>query len=184
MARAPRVQVEGGTFHVTAHAIAGARLYRGPDDLSLFLELTEQAVRGHGWACYAFCLMPNHYHLLIETPHRNLAEGIKWVNGCYAQRFNGRHGTRGHVFGSRYDSALIEREAHVLEAIRYIALNPVRAGLCAEPIEWKWSSYAAMIGDAPAPSFLALPWVLQLFDADRALARDQIRNFVLDGLGR
>ena len=182
MARPPRAQVEGATYHVTAHAVAEAQLYRDPDDLSLFLELTERAVTRHGWGCFAYCLIPTHYHLVIQTPERDLAEGIKWINGCYAQKFNGRHGRRGHVFESRYYSGLIESDAHLLETIRYVALNPARAGICEEPGEWRWSSYGALIGASPPPRFLAVGWVLGLFDADRVRAREHCRKFVLSGL--
>jgi putative transposase len=182
VARPLRIQVEGGTYHVTAHAIAGSRLFRRPADRFLFLELTEKTVSRHQWACYAYCLMSTHYHLLIHTPDANLAKGMKWLNGSYAQRFNRAHGTRGHVFESRYYSALIERESHLLEAVRYVVLNPVRAGLCANPREWRWSSYRAWIGEAAAPGFLAVGWLLQQFGMDADAATARLRTFVEEGL--
>jgi REP element-mobilizing transposase RayT len=182
VARRPRIQVEGGTYHVTAHAITGGRLYRSRADRLLFLALLERAVMDHQWACYAYCLMLNHYHLVVHTPDRNLPQGMKWLNGSYGQRFNRRHAARGHVFESRYYSGVIERETHLLEAVRYVALNPVRAGLCVDPKEWRWSSYRAWLDEVPAPSFLAVSWLLQQFGMDTSPARDRLRAFVAAGV--
>ncbi len=126
--------------------------------------------------------MTNHYHLLIRTPEPDLARGMHRVNGHYAQGFNRRHRATGHLFESRYHSVLVERDSHLLELCRYFANNPVRAGLCSHPADWRWSSYRAVIGLAIAPPFLAVEWLLAYFGRDRIRARERLREFVEDGI--
>ena len=184
MARSLRIQVDGGTYHVNAHAIANAALFRDNDDRQRFLDLLERAVSTYEWACHAYCLMTTHYHLLIHTPDASLGDGMKWLNGAYAQGFNRRHGTRGHVFESRYYSTLIEREAHLLESVRYVVNNPVLAGVCDDAADWPWSSYGAWMGTVRCPPFLAVAWVLSHFGMDVERARERLRGFISDGIRR
>ena len=124
--------------------------------------------------------MDNHYHLVIETPEANLSAGMQRLNGTYAQRFNQRHGRSGHLFQGRFHAALLDREAHLLETCRYVVLNPVRAGACAEPIAWPWSSYRATAGFSPRPSFLTVSWIHSLFGRDTSRAIRAYRAFVDD----
>jgi REP element-mobilizing transposase RayT len=166
---------------VTARGVAGHALFRDDADRTRFLDLLARTVAEHDWACHAYCLMTSHYHVLIYTPDANLASGMKWLNGAYGQRFNRRHGMRGHVFESRYHSVLIERESHVLELARYISLNPVRAGICSAPERWRWSSYRAWLGVTPCPPFLTVGWMLAHFGSDPKRARARLREFVLEG---
>ena len=184
VARPLRIQVDGGTYHVNAHAIANAALFRDDDDRRRFLALLERAVSAHEWACHAYCLMTTHYHLLIHTPDASLADGMKWLNGAYAQGLNRRHGTRGHVFESRYYSTLIEQEAHLLESLRYVVNNPVLAGVCADAAAWPWSSYGAWMGTVQRPPFLAVAWVLSHFGMDVERARERLREFISNGIRR
>lgn len=125
--------------------------------------------------------MTTHYHLLVRTPGADLARGMQRLNSCYAQHFNRRHGETGHRLERRYHSVLITSDWHMLELVRYFALNPVRAGACQRPDEWPWSSYAAAIGAAPAPAFLAVDWLLTYFSGNRDRACERLRSFVLDG---
>jgi putative transposase len=99
------------------------------------------------WECYAYCLMTNHYHLVIETPDANLARGMRQLNGVYTQCFNRHHGHTGHVFQGRYKAILVDRDSYLLELARYVVLNPVRVGMVKSPQQWRWSSYAAMMGE-------------------------------------
>jgi hypothetical protein len=123
--------------------------------------------------------MTTHFHILVETPDPNLARGMHRLNSTYAQAFNERHGTVGHLFESRYHSVLVESDGHLLERFRYIALNPVRAGLCAAPERWPWSSYRASIARTDAPPLLSLVKLLRYFDAgDPDRARARLRAFV------
>jgi hypothetical protein len=135
------------------------------------------------WRLYAYCLMKTHYHLLLETPKADLADGMRRLNSLYAMSFNRRHQRVGHLFQGRYHSVVIQTESHLLEVLRYIALNPVRAGKCARPVEWRWGSYNATV-EGKAPPFLSLD-VLRAFGADSSEAVAGFRSFVeLAGLDR
>jgi putative transposase len=155
-------------------------IFRDGDDRRVFLSVLSTVVNRHDWSCLAFCLMSTHYHLMIRTPDANLAAGMQRLNGNFAQGFNRKYGEIGHVFERRYQSVLIERDGHLLELYRYIALNPVRAGLCSRPESWMWSSYRAVAGLASPPDFLATDWALHYFGSDRTRARRRFRTFVED----
>lgn len=116
-----------------------------------------------GWRCHAYCLLTNHYHLLIETPEPTLADGMHCLNGRWARWFNKRYSRVGHVFQGPYGAECVSTDEHLLELFRYISLNPVRAGLCEAPEDWPWSSFAATVGLAEPPSFLTLSLVESLF---------------------
>jgi putative transposase len=183
MPRPPRLQAAGATYHVTARATFGRTVFVENDDRRLFEQRLDDVVRRFDWACKAYCLLSTHYHLLVTTPEANLADGMRRLNGLYAQFFNERHDQHGHLFQGRYGTVVVESEGHFLASVRYIALNPVRAGLCNRPAEWRWSSYASAIGWAVAPPFLDLDGVLGLFGDDRSHARSRLREFVEDGIG-
>ena len=178
MPRRQREQIPGATYHVTARGVLGQLLFRGDDDCARFLALVGDVVERHDWSCHGFCVMGTHYHLLVRTPEADLAQGMQRLNACYSQAFNRRYGQAGHVLERRYHAALVSDESHLLEACRYVALNPVRAGLCDRPSEWLWSSYPALLGVVPQPEFLAGDWVLGLFGHNHERARDRLRAFV------
>ena len=180
MARPPRIQLAGAAYHVTARGVARQPIFCDDTDRLAFLMKVAEVVQRLGWACHAYCLMTTHYHLLVRPPRGDLAVGMQRLNGHYAQGFNRRHGFAGHVFESRYHSALIERDAHLLELSRYFALNPVRARLCRRPVDWRWGSYRAALGVDEPRSFLTVEWLLAYFGTDRARARDRLRAFVED----
>jgi putative transposase len=138
-------------------------------------------IERYGWLCHSYCLLGNHYHLLVQTPQPNLPAGMRRLNGVFTQRYNRRQGRCGHLFQARYKAILVEAESHLLEVVRYIAWNPVRAGLCSEPAAWRWSSYPAMLGTAPCPGFLTASWVLGQFGRERVTAREGLRKFVEGG---
>lgn len=137
MARPLRVCVAGGVYHLIARGNARGDVYRDDADRSLFLETLAHTVARFDWICHAYCLMDNHYHLVVETPRANLPAGMRQLNGLYAQRFNRRHDRCGHVFQARYRSILIEKQEHLLTACRYVVLNPVRAGICTDPSQYR-----------------------------------------------
>ena len=122
--------------------------------------------------------MTTHYHLLIVTPHADLAAGMHRLNWRYARSFNERHEARGHVFDSRYTSELVQTESHARNIARYIALNPVEAGVCRYPSEWRWSSYNATVGIASPPPWLDVEWLLRLFGDDREHSRSEFASYV------
>ena len=181
MGRAPRIDAEGGLYHVTARGNRRQRIYSVPTDYRLFLRIASSAASKLGWLCPAYCLMPNHYHLVIETPNAGLSRGMHRLNSTYAHLFNERYGFDGHLFQGRFHSELIETSSHLLELARYVVLNPVRAGLCAHPAEWRWSSYRAMVGfEAPEP-LLSPHWLVRQFGPTEERARTSFLAFVRDG---
>ena len=132
MARPLRIEFAGAVYHVTSRGNHRAMIYEDDGDRVLFLEVLESVVERFNWLCHAYCLMGNHYHLLIETPEGNLSAGMRHLNQVYTQRYNRAHGVVGHLFQGRFKSVLIEKEAHLLEVCRYVVLNPVRAGMVAQ----------------------------------------------------
>jgi putative transposase len=180
MPRQPRIQVPGGIYHVDTKGCAERFIFVDDVDRTSFEEILALVVRKHEWSCSSFCLMGTHYHLLVTTPHGDLAEGMHRLNGLYAQTFNRRHGAAGHVFMSRYHAEFIQTDSHLLETTRYVALNPVRAGLCERPEDWPWSSFAETIGMRPARPYIASDVLLELFADDPELARARFHAFVMD----
>jgi putative transposase len=128
-----------GIYHVTARGVARMAIFHDDEDRRLYLVLLAQAVLTEGWDCHVFCLMPNHYHLVVETSLVRLSTGLHRLNGVYAQEFNERHRRSGHLFGSRFAAFVIRSEDHLRRACEYVLQNPVRAGLCREAHEWRWS---------------------------------------------
>jgi putative transposase len=157
-------------------------IYVDDHDRVRFLGLLAQAATNHGWECLSYCLMENHYHLLVRTPQPTLRAGMQRLNGCYAQGFNVRHRLVGHVFEGRYTSVTVEGDSHLRELIRYISLNPVRAGACRHPGDWFWSSYSALVGMTPAPDFLACEEVRRLFHPIAEDARTVLCDFIANQL--
>lgn len=180
MARPLRVEVPDGVYHVNAGAIHGQGLFVDDVDRARWLRLLGSAVDVSRWECCAYCALGTHYHLVLRITELTLARGMQYLNARHAESFNRRHERRGHVFGARYHSTLIETESHALEVCRYVPLNPVRAGLCASPESWPWSSFAATVGLAPAPAFLRPEWVLRLFGTYPETARRRYRAFVTE----
>jgi putative transposase len=126
--------------------------------------------------------MTNHFHLVVRNSEPNVSQAMHHLNGCYARWFNRRHGYQGHLFQRRFHAAAIESDWHLLEACRYVVLNPVRAGIARRPAEWPWSSYRAAIGAQSSSSTLALDELLGFFGRRRSEARDAFRDFVDDAL--
>ena len=149
-------------------------------DYQRFLTFLGREIERRGWRCHAYCLMPNHFHLLVEIGKADLSEGMQRVKGGYAQWFNRRHELDGHLFQGRFKAVAIASTWHLLEVSRYIVLNPVRAGLCRHPGAWRWSSYRAMVGAARKPSFLTLDRLLEHFGAELKRARAAFAAFVAD----
>jgi REP-associated tyrosine transposase len=165
---------------VTTTACGERLLFRDNVDRQIFETLLAAVIGKHSWACGSMCLMGTHYHLLLVTPEADLDAGMHSLNGRYAQTFNQRHGTRGHVFQSRYQSRFIQTDGHLFEVTRYIAMNPVEAGLCRRPGDWPWSSYAETITGHRRRDYLSPSVVLEIFSRDPDLARARFQAFVED----
>ena len=158
-------------MHLTSRGVRREAIFIDDHDRRLFMALLAQSIHRHRWTCLAYCLMTNHFHLLISLSAPNLSRGMHRLNGVYARRFNERHGHVGHLFEARFRSRWIETEEHLLDAVAYIPLNPVRAGICRDPAEWHWSSFRATAGLAPCPRFLAGARVRRLFGGGPAGAK-------------
>jgi len=182
MARPLRLEFPGAIYHVTSRGNARQRVFFTDADRELLLSILSGVVSRYGWICHAYCLMANHYHLLVETPKANLSIGMRQLNGMYTQAFNRRHERVGHLFQGRFKAILVERKSHLLELCRYIVLNPVRIKGSAKAQTWKWSSYRATAGLASVPEFLSTDWILQQFARNRSQAQRLYREFVREGL--
>jgi REP element-mobilizing transposase RayT len=178
MARPPRIEYPGALYHLTSRGNAQQPIFESTPDYETFLAILALVVARYRWRCHTYCLLGNHYHLLLETLDANLALGMRQLNGSYAQAFNRRRGRVGHVFQGRYGAILVETERHLLQLSRYVVLNPIRAGLRRRPEEWRWSSYRAMIGAAPAPAFLTVDWLLGCFGVKPGAAARRYQRFV------
>ncbi len=161
----------GAIHHVVSRGAGSRAIVFDDDDRRAFVRRLSRAVVDHEWVCWAYCLMDNHFHLIVETPEPNLGAGMRWLKGTFAQDVNHRHGRSGHLFGGRFHSILVETEEHAVAAALYVVLNPVRAGLVSTPSAWPWSSYRATSGIERCPAFLAVDRVLALFDQRPAVAR-------------
>ncbi len=182
MARHLRIEYPGALYHLTSRGNARADIVEDDADRQLFTEVLGAVVDRFGWLCHAWCLMDNHYHLLVETPTANLSRGMRQLNGVYTQRINRRHDRVGHVFQGRFRAILVEREPHLLELSRYVVLNPVRAGMVSRARDWRWSSFRATAGYAPARDFEHRDWILSQFDRDPETALRAYRRFVAGGM--
>ena len=165
---------------MTTAACGERMLFRDNVDRQIFEMLLGSVVDKYSWECGSICLMGTHYHLLLVTPEADLDAGMHSLNGRYAQTFNHRHGTRGHVFQSRYQCRFIQTDGHLSEVTRYIAMNPVEAGLCRRPGDWPWSSYCETITGRRRRPYLSPSVVLDMFGRDRDLARARFQAFVED----
>ncbi len=183
MTRPLRIEYAGAVYHITSRGNEKKAVFKDDQDRINFLNTLQHVNKRYNWLCHAYCMMDNHYHLLIETPDGNLSLGMRQLNGVYTQLFNKRHQRTGHLFQGRYKAILIQKDSHLLEVCRYVVLNPVRAHMVERPDAWKWSSYLATAGrESPAPC-LTTDWILGQFSRKRAKAEQEYRQFVDWGIG-
>ena len=184
MSRPLRLEYPGAIWHVTSRGNERREIVRDDHDRHKFLELLAHVIDERRWRLHAWVMMSNHYHLLIETPEIGLSRGVKWLNREYVQYFNWRHDRVGHLFHRPFKGILVERESHLLEVVRYIVLNPVRAGMVKYAGDYAWSNYRATAGLQPPPDWLEVDWTLEQFDPrDRTNACQEYRRFVADARG-
>lgn len=182
MSRPIRIEFPGALYHVTARGDRREDIFEDDQDRQTFLATLEQVITRFNWTCYAWCLMDNHYHLLIQTPDGNLSKGMRQLNGVYTQASNRRYLRVGHLFQGRFKAVLVDGDAYLLELARYVVLNPVRAGMVKKPADWSWSSYRASMGLEPTPVWLAEDGLLAMFAKRRSLAQQRYAQFVEEGI--
>lgn len=184
MARPLRIEFPGALYHVTSRGDRREPIFEDDEDRLKFMDVLAEVAKRFNWICYAYCLMTNHYHLVVETPEGNLSKGMRQLNGMYTQASNRRHKRVGHLFQGRFKGILVDRDSYLLELARYVVLNPVRAGMVRHPKEYPWSSYGMMVGDGQTPSWFAVDGVLMLFGSRRAEARRRCEQFMAEGIGK
>ncbi len=183
MARQLRLEFPNALYHVTSRGNEKRPTFYDDDDRVAFLAFLGEAVRRFGWSVTAWVLMTNHFHLVIQTPEANLSKGMHWLNTKYVGWFNKRHDRSGHLYGGRFKSHLVEKERYIAEVLRYVVLNPVRVKIVERPEDYRWSSYRATAGLAPAEEWLDAAAALNLFASDQDLARCYYREFVEAKIG-
>src|SRR5260370_1321713 len=180
MARPLRLDYAGAVWDLIARGRARGEIFYNDHGRVDFLELLAEVVRRFRWIVYTYMLLDNHFHLVIETPEATLSRGMQWLLGTYANRFNRRHDRVGHLFQGRFKGVLIEKETQLLNVLRYVALNPVRANMVKAPEEYRWSSYRAIAGLEESPAWLATEAVLRSFAPRPETARQLYELFVHD----
>jgi putative transposase len=183
MSRPLRIEFPDALYHVTSRGDRREDIFEDDEDRLAFLLALGQVVAQFNWLCYAWCLMDNHYHLLVQTPDSNLSKGMRQLNGVFTQTSNRRHKRVGHLFQGRFKAILVDSDAYLLELARYIVLNPVRTGMVARAQDWPWSSYRASMGLAPTQAFLCVDGLLAQFAMRRSTAQTRYAQFVADGVG-
>jgi REP element-mobilizing transposase RayT len=182
MARPLRIEYPGALYHLTSRGNAQEDIFRDDADREEFLSVLSSVVERFQWRLYAYCLMDNHYHLMVETPKANLSKGMRQLNGVYTQRVNRRHRRVGHVFQGRFKAIVVDRQAYLLELSRYVVLNPVRARMVKDPARYRWSSYRASAGLEDLPAFLDALTLLAHFAKSLPAARRRYMAFAEEGI--
>lgn len=179
MARGPRVQLRGAIYHVMSRGNRKASIFEDDADCKAFEALLGEASNRYRMRCQSYCLMGNHYHAVLESSDVNLSDAMQWLNGVFAQRSNRRHQRAGHLLQGRFKSVLVGDDIYLRAVNAYVVLNPVKAGLVADPSAWRWSSYRATVGMQAAPGWLDLRWLNWVFGGrSKAVAQQRFREFV------
>ena len=184
MSRPLRLEFAGALYHITSRGNGRNLIYLQDDDFELFLQILANVCERYNWVVHAYCLMSNHYHLLVETPDANLSQGMRQLNGVFTQSMNRKHHRVGHLFQGRYKAILVDKDAYLLELCRYIVLNPVRANMVSTPDEWPWSSWHCMLGNVESPVWLSTDTLLVPFAKNRQDAIQCYIDFVKSGVGK
>jgi putative transposase len=178
-----RIEYPEAVYHITARGNERKKIFIDDHDREVFLGTIQQVKDRFHWLFHSYVLMGNHYHLLVETPEANLSRGMRQLNGVYTREFNHRHNRIGHLFQGRFKSILVAKDEYLVEVSRYIALNPIRAGIAVKAEEWLWGSYRSFIGIEKPPTWLTIDWILSLYGADRKKAAAEYRSYVEKGIG-
>src|SRR3989338_1838992 len=191
MARPIRVEFEGAIYHVTARGNERRRIFRSDEDREMFLGTLARMVEQFGVTLHAYCLMPNHYHLVIETPRGNLTQAMGWFQTTYTIRYNRRHRRSGHLFQGRFKAHLVEADVYARELVRYVHLNPVRPKDKLKPIpqekrkhldNYPWNSHRDYSGRRQGSDWLNLDW-LSYWGSCKAEAQKRYRLEMIESFG-
>lgn len=180
MARPLRIEYEGAFYHVINRGLERREIFRQPKDYEYFLGLLEHINEKYGVMVYAFCLMPNHYHLYLQTPQGNLSKAMRQLDGNHTQKFNKRYKRVGPLFQGRYKAVLVDADSYSLQLAKYTHLNPVKAKLVQKPEDYQYSSYSSYIGKTKVPIFLNTKWLLSQYAKSKGRAIKELKKHVLD----
>ncbi len=184
MARPLRIEYPGAFYHITSRGNERKDIFKDTEDKARFLSYLESSNQRYSAVIHVYCLMDNHYHLLLETPSGNLSQIMHHINGAYTTYFNKRHQRYGHLFQGRYKAIIIEADEYAGELSRYIHLNPVRAGIVEKPEEYKWSSYQYYTGREKRPDWLRVDFILRYFSNKTSIAKRRYNEYVKAVLGK
>lgn len=185
MPRPPRIRIPGATYHVMSRGNRRGSVFFDDRDRRRFLRLVSISLARYSAVCYGYCLMGNHYHLVICTKKPNISLVVGYINSRYAEFVNWRYGWTGHVFGERFKAPVIDDDHYLRGALAYVARNPVEAGLVTDAGNWPWSHYQAVMGTAAAAGFLNIEWLPTLFvqptiAESREMFRASVSNYCED----
>jgi putative transposase len=183
MARPLRIAYPGAYYHITSRGNEQKDVFKSRRDREKFLEYLASATERYGAVIHAYCLMSNHYHLLMETPEGNLSQIMRHINGAYTTYFNIKRKRAGHLFQGRFKAILVEADEYAVELSRYIHLNPVRVGMAEKPGEYPWSSFQSFIGQSKVPDWLKTDFILGYFGKNNVDACKKYRVFVEELIG-
>lgn len=185
MSRPLRLEFEGAVYHITSRGDRREDIFDDDDDRLMWLEVLAEALESFDATVFAWCLMSNHYHIVLRTRRANLSRLMRHLNGVYTQRYNRRHGKVGHLYQGRFKGILVQEDAYLLEVCRYVDLNPVRAHMVEHPVEWPWSSYAALTGEVPPAAWHDRATVLAMVAPNKGMraAQNAYARFVAQGRG-
>lgn len=178
MSRPLRIEYPGAWYHVMNHGRRGERIFQDNRDFKRFVDLLKESTELWNLRVSAYCLMPNHYHLLVQTPDANISRCMRHINGVYTQRYNRRHHCEGQLFRGRYKSILVDADSYLLQLVRYIHRNPLRAGLTDSLKKYDWSSHKGYLSSAARWSWLHKDYVLSMLSKDKANRLRTYRHFV------
>lgn len=182
VSRQLRVQFAGALYHVMARGNNREPIVHDERDVVSFLGNLEATCERYAWRVFGWCIMPNHYHLVLETARETLSYGMRRLNSVYAQQFNQRHNRVGHFFQGRFRAFVVGNEDYLLTLLRYVELNPWRAALVQHPTDWPWSSIHVSLGRDPAPPWSAVREVWARFGTTAGVSIKRYREFLFDGM--
>src|SRR5512140_1070475 len=183
MARPLRMEVPDGIYHAWNRGVNRADIVFDDRDRQFFVDLLPEVIRRFGWIVHEFVLMTNHFHLIFSTPDPTLSRGMKWLEQKFAQHINHRYGRVGPLYQGRFKAQLVESGSYLLTVLRYVALNPMRAGMVERPEEYRWSSYRWLAGFEEAPAWFKPGAILESFGPDLATQQREFRKFTEAGAG-
>jgi hypothetical protein len=181
MARPTRVELKNAVYFISSKGNGSRPIADDDADREMFLDTLKYVINRYGWICHAYCIGATEYDLAIETPKPNLSIGMRQLNGMYTQKYNKKHGVRGHIFQGRFKAVIVEKDAYLLDICRYVVSLPTRAGLTKNINNFKWSSYRATTGHSAVPEFLNVDWVLSQFAKRTKIAQKKYSDYIKAG---